>query len=346
MGENPGKLRGRPSGLSLLKLLLGALLLWFLHERGLLDPVRIWSGIRNSPGWILVCFLSHGLLFVLLGFRWRLLASAGRLDFPSGLAVRLSFVSHFFSTCLPGNGAGDLVKGVLLSRRGHPFPSVLGTMAVDRSAGMAGLFLSWTLCLTLVIFLHPETMALLLPFLAPAATGAILLVASLAATAPIGRFAASLSARWSGHGRLGKFASHAADTFQRMEACTRRPFPILVSLALSLIIQGLFLSAAWSASRSLGIGISPLEAGALLPLASLANAIPLAPGGVGIGESVAAMALARLGHPANAGSELMVVIRLVTVIWAIVGGILYALPGRIPRKMDLPSPLSLTGDPP
>jgi uncharacterized membrane protein YbhN (UPF0104 family) len=112
--------------------------------------------------------------------------------------------------------------------------------------------------------------------------------------------------------------------FDRMNHCASRRSTLLAALGLSLVIQGCFLAAALCAASSLGSSLGFLEAGAVLPLASLANALPLSPGGIGVGESAASLAMAQLGHPPSAGSELMLVLRLVTVLWAIFGGILYA----------------------
>ncbi len=307
-----------------LKILLGAFLLWFLHHQGLLDPRRILQALQDSPGWIVLATLIHGGLFSLLGFRWRLVTRAGGIPLDHSDSQRLSFISHFFSTCLPGNGAGDLVKAALFARRGIPFAEVVGTMAVDRVAGMSGLFLTWTASMGVVAYLRPPTRPVLLAALPIAGLATVLLVASLFATAPLGRAFHRLAGKLPRSGRLGVAADHAAAMFDRMNHCASRPSTLFAALGISLVIQGCFLAAALCAARSLGITLGFLEAGAVLPLASLANALPLSPGGIGVGESAASLAMAQLGHPPSAGSELMLVLRLVVVLWAIFGGILYA----------------------
>lgn len=307
-----------------LKILVGAFLLWFLHHQGLLDPRRILQALRDSPGWIVLAAAIHGALFSLLGLRWRLVARSGGIPLDHADSQRLSFISHFFSTCLPGNGAGDLVKAALFARRGIPFAEVLGTMAVDRVAGMSGLFLTWTTSMAVVAWLQPTVRPVLLAVLPLAGIASALLVASLFATAPLGRLFHRLARKLPRTGRIGRAADHAAAMFDRMNHCASRPSTLLGALAISLVIQGFFLAAALCAARTLGISLGLLEAGAVLPLASLANALPLSPGGVGVGESAASLAMSQLGHPASAGSELMLVLRLVIVLWAVVGGVLYA----------------------
>lgn len=305
------------------RILLGALLLWFLHEKGLLDAHHIGDAIAHHPFWVASAVVLHGILFLLLGVRWSYVAAAGHLHIPLRTAEKLTFISHFFSTCLPGNGAGDVVKGFLLSRTGIPFSEILGTMAIDRVAGMTGLFLTWNGCMVAVAALHPETRPLLLavvPFTLPVA---ILLLASLYATASLGRIAVRIADRLPRKGIVGRLASEATTTLERMTHCTSRRSTVTISVTISVGLQLILLAVALCAARSLSLSLSLLEAGAILPLASLANALPLSPGGLGVGETAASLALARLGHPANTGAELMLVVRLAFTVWAILGGIIY-----------------------
>jgi len=325
----------RPRLFALLKIALGVGLLWLLHHRGLLDPSRILAALVREPLWMGATVVLHGAVFALLGVRWRLLARAGGIGIRHAVAQRLTFVSHFFSTCLPGNGAGDLVKGALLSRTGIAFSEVLGTMAVDRVAGMAGLFCSWNACMLAIGVLHPELRSLLFPILPFTAGVAILLVGSLFATSPLAAFATTWTRRLPSRGLVGRIAAQATAMLERMDRCAERPGPVALGLGLSLVVQVCFLATALCAARSLGLPLGILEVGAVLPLAALANAIPVSPGGLGVGESVASVALARLGHPSSSGAELMIVVRMAVMVWALFGGILYAL-SAVPGKVSKP----------
>lgn len=318
--------------LAVLKIALGFGLLALLHHQGILDPLRILSAVRQEPLWVGLVVLLHGLLFVLLGVRWWLVANRGGIALGMETSQRLTFVSHFFSTCLPGNGAGDLVKGVILSRTGLRFSDVLGTMAFDRVSGMAGLFLNWSLCLGALSWWEPAVRPLLLPVLPFSLLAAAMLVGSLVATAPLARLASTGAARISGRAFLTRLANAAVAMLERMERCARDRRTVAGSLAISMGIQAVFVTLALSAARSLSLELDFLDVGAVLPLAALANALPLSPGGLGVGETVASVALARLGHSPQAGAELMIVVRVAVVVWAIVGGLVYALSSFGSRK--------------
>lgn len=334
MPEASGSPHLRRRLLAVLKIALGLGLLVLLHRQGILDPGRIFSALRDEPLWMGLVVVLHGLLFSLLGVRWWLVANRGGIALGMETSQRLTFVSHFFSTCLPGNGAGDLVKGVLLSRRGLRFPDVLGTMAFDRVSGMAGLFLNWSLCLGALAWWEPAVRPLLLPVLPFSLLAAAMLVGSLVATAPLARLASASAARLPAQALLSRLAAAAVAMLERMERCARDPRTVAWSLGISMVIQAVFLTLALCAARSLSLELGFLDVGAVLPLAALANALPLSPGGLGVGESVASVALARLGHSPQAGAELMIVVRLAVIVWAIVGGCVYALSSFGSRKVS------------
>lgn len=317
---------------AVLKISLGLGLLWLLYRQGLLDPQRILSAMRDEPLWVGSTVLLHGLLFSLLGVRWWLVAARGGIPLRMETSQRLTFISHFFSTCLPGNGAGDLVKGVILSRTGLRFSDVLGTMAFDRVSGMAGLFLNWSLCMMALAWLEPAVRPLLLPILPFSVVAAAVLVGTLVATSPLARLAKRLSDGLSPASLLARLAESSLAMLARMERCARDRRTVAASLGISMVIQAVFVVLALCAARSLSLQLGFLDAGAVLPLAALANALPLSPGGLGVGESVASVAMARLGHPREAGAELMIVVRVAVMVWAIVGGLVYAFSSFAPRK--------------
>jgi uncharacterized protein (TIRG00374 family) len=332
MPEATGNASWRGRLFAALKIALGMGLLWLLHRQGLLDPARILSALRNQPLWVGLAVTLHGALFSMLGVRWWLVATRGGIPLRMATSQRLTFVSHFFSTCLPENGAGDLVKGVILSRMGPRFPDVLGTMAFDRVSGMAGLFLNWSLCMAALAWQEPQVRPLLLPILPFSIAAATLLVGSLAATSRLTSLARNVSGRLSGRPLPKRIASASVTMLERMERCAGDPSTVVASLGISMAIQALFVVLALCAARSLSLQIGFLDAGAVLPMAALANSLPLSPGGLGVGESVASVAMSRLGHPPEAGAELMIVVRIAVVVWALFGGLVYAFTSFAPRR--------------
>jgi len=303
------------------KIGVGIGLLAFLWHKGLIDPVQLGNALQTHPFWMLAAIGLHGILFFSLAMRWKIVLSANHIPIANELVGRLTLVSHFFSTCLPGNGAGDLVKGWLFSKRGTDFGVVLGTMALDRILGMAGLFLTWSIYLVVAIFTTPQSRALLLPFVGFALAVGFGLLLMVAFSRRIDRFLHAL--KDPEPGILHKLLHFSRKTVGPVAKGSGSASTVVSALAISFVIQSSYIATAWVAGIVLSIPVGIVAAGAVLPLVSLVNAIPLSPGGVGLGESVGAAAMREFGLAQNAGAQIVLVVRIASVFWALVGMLCY-----------------------
>jgi len=303
------------------KIGVGIGLLAFLWHKGLIDPVQLGNALKDQPFWMLAAIGLHGILFFSLAMRWKLVLSTSEIPITKELVTRLTLVSHFFSTCLPGNGAGDLVKGWIFSKRGTEFGVVLGNMALDRILGMSGLFLTWSFYLVIAILINPESRGLLWPFVAIALTLVVQQLLTVAFSRKIDRYLHSLKDPEPGiRHKILHFLRKIVGPIAKGSTSKKT---IVAALAISFVVQSCYIATAWVAGKVLSIPVGVVAAGAVLPLVSLVNAIPLSPGGVGLGESVGAAAMREFGMAANAGAQIVLVVRIASVFWALVGMLCY-----------------------
>ncbi len=326
-----------------MRVLLGLCLLGILWHAGLVTPAHILHAAAAHPGWVALAALSHTVVFFLLGIRWARIAREAHFPVPRPLGVKLAFVSHLFSSVLPGNGAGDLVKAWVASRqnlqtaaadvkirnadgsctemvgrRREPVrmgvPQALATMVPDRLTGMTGLWAAWSICLVAVLVTLPEAQPLW-PALIVALLGTVALLVILF-------FLPSFSRKLSGWTEQTRFAAllqPVRSGLSSLEECGASRGVLLQSVMISIVLQFFFFTAAWACARALELDVPVLLLGATMPLVSLANSIPLSPGGVGIGESVAALSLKAVGRQVGAGADVMFLLRLVLWGLAVVG---------------------------
>ena len=115
-----------------------AVLVW-LNRQSLKQIASQWHDFDPSQIVIAtILFLAGaGLCF----FRWYLLVRSQELPFRQVDAVRLGFISLFFSAFLPGSIGGDLVKAGLLAREQARRTIAVATIIVDRVVGLYGLLL-------------------------------------------------------------------------------------------------------------------------------------------------------------------------------------------------------------
>jgi len=298
------------------RVLLGIALLLLLWRRGLVDPVRLTAAVTAHPRLCLAAFVLQGLVLATMGIRWRILSRPSDLILGRWEAIRLTLVALAFSTCLPGNAAGDLAKGWILTRRGVPFAKTLGTMAVDRWTGITGLFLSWTLWTFVLVLEDPRIRVFGTVLLAIAGTGAALGLSICLFGHSLVRFLPQPSAGTGWWGRSTRMIRATLETAARSGAHAPA---ILTGVFLSCCTHQMMIAIGWCGARIVDVHARVYEIGALLPATMIANSLPLSPGGVGVGETVGALGFSRMGYPAWTGSETLLLVRLASVAWALPG---------------------------
>jgi hypothetical protein len=256
----------------------GALLAWLAFSgvidwhalTALLDARTVVATLAlASLGHVLTCWRLTVLL-VPLGFRLTVPAS-----------VRLGLIGVFFNTCLPGGASGDAVRIYygMSENRGRRL-DIATAMLLDRMVGLAALLMWPVLAATAFPGLVRES-ALLQGLLILLGGGslAVLLVLMLlvSGSGMLGAFAARLSARWAAARNLER----AVEVVQVFGRARRR---LLAAFLISLMAHTL----AFSATLVIAHAVTPRfawEMALLLPAGFLANALPLTPGGLGVGEA-------------------------------------------------------------
>ncbi|MEW6073035.1 MAG: lysylphosphatidylglycerol synthase transmembrane domain-containing protein [Planctomycetota bacterium] len=270
--------------------------------------------------------ISLGLLLGITRW-WRLLALSGcRTSW--GHALRLTFLGCFYNLVVPGLTGGDLVKGVIAAKEnpGRRADAIV-SIVVDRLLGMAAL----ALLAMVAILAAGDTFAALRPpllgILAGGAGGALLYanrtlrrrlrISALVDRLPLGDKLRALD--------------RAAVLY------LRHPFEVAFAVLLSLGNHLCIVFGVLAFGLAFGIDAGPAAAGAreylvVVPVANAISAVPLTPGGWGLGEAVYQGLFERIGASGTLGVAVSVTFRLSQVALGLVGGILQLGPGgRAPR---------------
>ncbi|NOZ73058.1 MAG: hypothetical protein GXP38_14295, partial [Chloroflexi bacterium] len=105
-----------------------------------------------------------------------------------------------------------------------------------------------------------------------------------------------------------------------------RPRVLLAALLLSVLSSTLYLSAFLMASRALNLSVGWEMVFLVIPLVTIANSLPLAPGGVGVAETTAFLLFSQLGIAE--GAAIMLLVRLWVVLLRLPGAVFYVMRGR------------------
>jgi hypothetical protein len=224
----------------------------------------------------------------------------------------------FFGLFLPGGAGGDIAKvyySVAGQKRGTR-TELATAVLLDRAIGMWAMF----------------AMPLLaLPFFASAAAsapGIALLVRFSAVVFAAGGAALAalllLPEKWVAiPGRIaGDFVARGIATVRFFRA---HPGALAWSFALSLGAHTTAVATTWLIAGAVHPASQRPELALVVPLGFVANALPLTPGGIGVGET----AFHRLFHfvGLDGGAEVAIGWRLAITLVALIGGLLYVTRG-------------------
>lgn len=298
-----------------LRVVLGlGLLTWVLTRSGLqaLAPVL-------SNAWVLLVLVGLTALGATVeAERLRVLFRASGLNLTWGGAYRVVPVSNFFNFCVPGGTGGDVVKLYYLAldnrRRGVEVATIL---LVDRVVALAAVLL---LVLVMaganleVVSANAVLRSLALTFAAGLAS--IIVVVSLAwstwlrSTAMYGWVMNRMPLR--------RYVERMADAVHEFRDRKR----VLATAALISLAGHLAVAATFVVVATVVIPAAPWRIVAFLSMMGMvANAIPLTPGGMGVGEAAFEHLFGIMGY---AGGALLLVLWRVSMIpLATVGATLY-----------------------
>ena len=248
---------------------------------------------------------------------WRLLALAGCPTRWSN-AFRLTFLGLFFNNVLPGATGGDVPKGLMIAKENPGRGAdALMTVLVDRIFGMVAL----ALLALLVILLVPSPFDALRPGLL---LGLGLVVVGTLLYAQKGlRRALGLSALVD---RL-PLAERLRQLDRAALLYLKRPGGMAVAFGFSFVNHLLVTFGVVFLGRAIGVeGVELLRWFVLVPVGNLISAVPLAPGGWGVGELAYGALFGMIGASQALGVAVSVTFRLSQLVQSLMGGIFLLLP--------------------
>ena len=287
---------------NVLKMSIVGLLLWWMVASGKLswEPLAVFLR-RPDAIFASVMIWVVGPLF--LGtLRWWLLIQGAGLQCRYFYAMKLQTIGYFFNTAMPGAVGGDIVKAIYIvkSQGGAEAKTpAMVTVVLDRIVGLIGLFL---MSVVTASFSYQQLSQN--PVIVQLMTGlGIVVVLSIVFLTMVfipyknrpDPIAKILAYRMPGFTILSRI-------YAALRTYRERPWIILGTIALSVVLQVVFLWYLGFIGRILygDEAFDPSLLAPIFPFGILATAIPLAPGGMGVGHAVFERLFALVGLPGGA----------------------------------------------
>jgi uncharacterized membrane protein YbhN (UPF0104 family) len=242
--------------------------------------------------------------------------------------VRFTLYGIFFNLVVPGATGGDVVKAYYAARRTGVATKAVVSVFVDRAVGLFAL----VLLAGAVLFLGPTREGTAVPrAIVGAVLAGVVLFAGLVLSRRVRR-AVGLSALL----RRLPFPRVWAEVDAAIRLYRSRPASLGLGLAVSLVNHAGSAVCAWLLARALGLDEVSLGAAlAIVPVVSLLTAIPLLPGGWGVGEMAFAFFFSPLGVAPSEAVGWSVVYRLSVLATGLPGGVLWLLARGHPKRAEM-----------
>ncbi len=310
----------------LLKLILAAAVIWALIHYAVVDLAALRVAITR-PSVLAVVISLLTTMYIMSAFRWYVLLKCQFVSITVGSVIGVTFLTLFAGTFLPGGlVSGDAVRIAYVSK----------SFASERTAAVLSIFIDRLLGIYAMLLVVCAVALLDLPGIMRNAP--LQLLATIAATfcvcIPAVVYVLFVILNEGTHGlqRVAKMlpSGFISEVFQKvvegLKLYRHAPGAVSVALGISVLMFILGIVCVMILGYSMELGtLGPLDFGFAAPWASLANLLPVTPGGLGVGEA----AFDRICHwrevsqTAAAYGTIFLAYRITTAIATLPGLIFY-----------------------
>lgn len=291
---------------------LGGLLVYWLMHTQVLDLTPLGS---MSAAFIVQGIALGVSVTALSSWRIQYLLRDQKIEVGYRRCFLVNCIGLFYSLFLPGGISGDAARAYyFFGDARQKRIAVVGALLLDRFLGLVTLIALGIACGLLLASVIPR----IVPYLV---WSSILLVAMLAAFVVALRYEIEHRQTPGAH-RLLRLWEGARGAFARLhlEEYSRRT--LAISVVLSVLMNVLMIGLIYLCSLLNDAHLGLVEVSAAAPLGLLTNAVPLSPGGLGVGEKSFDVLYRALGGAHGAGSFLTT--RVFLYCPAVLGGVMAA----------------------
>jgi uncharacterized membrane protein YbhN (UPF0104 family) len=261
-------------------------------------------GVHHGWLWLAVgfCFLQ----IAVAGLRWQSILRAVRLLAPTGLVLRIFYVTAFLNSFLPAGLAGDMIRVWLLRHNPKGLGTLVNSVLIDRIVAVLTLVVAAAVAQSAIWMKWGETSMTVI-----VGGAALILTAGVYMTIWIGP-----------HLRLPRFA-WLATALHGFCVDLRRVFLDLSvasqTATIAFAANLLLIAAVYSLGRSLHLGLGVADWLVAMPIVLLATALPISIGGWGTREIAMVFMLGLFGVPGEQAALISIEFGLCQTIASLVG---------------------------
>jgi uncharacterized membrane protein YbhN (UPF0104 family) len=271
--------------INLIKILIAFLLIYWLINSGKLD-FKLLQQLHDHKISVLIAMILSILNFIIISYRWEtILSSRSQIRLPLLGLLKITWIGQFFSSVLPGSVSGDLVKILYVQKFDKKFSKtfIFATILIDRVMGLSGLIL---LVGTSSLIFQKKILSGS-PAMVPLLNFNYLLMISVIASFIIFFFYHNFIRKI----LIGLTSFGAVKQLQKIillwDDLVFIKKQMLKAVALSILVQFIGVIIFWSLIHPfVGDNMNFIQALAFIPIGLMTLALPIAPGGLGVGHAI------------------------------------------------------------
>mgnify|MGYP001269942128 CR=1 FL=1 len=236
-----------------------------------------WSNL--APSWFLLGALCYFLTVVIAGIRWWWLLRVIGTDVSLFETLRFTWIGVFFNAVMLGSTGGDVIKALYIMKRcpGHRVP-VLVSVGVDRILGLGSLALLGAFAVLFALDDFPQiALGIWTVIIGVGLLGLIAFSKRLRSLVRLKYLLDRVPARF--RGKL-QMVDQAIFFYRDQRAM------LIGSLILGIANHVLSVCCVILIGTAIDVGMPTFEYFVLVPVINIASAVPIAPNGWGIGETM------------------------------------------------------------
>ncbi len=249
-------------------------------------------------------------------YRWHMLMRAVEIDVPLGRTIRLSLIGLFFNNLVPGSTGGDVVRAFYVARSATKRTRGVVSVLMDRIIGLTAL--AFMAGLVSLFRITDSRLVHVIAFILAIDLGIVVLTAVFYSKR-IRRFL--LLDRLFG---ALPFQGVIQEIDRALFLYRYEKRVVLGAFLLSFLGQSLFVANNILIGKAVGIDLPLTTYLVLVPIAGIVSAIPLLPGGWGLGEIAYTKLFGLVSVGPNQAVSLSVLYRLGGTIWGLLGALALA----------------------
>jgi uncharacterized protein (TIRG00374 family) len=285
-------------------------------EQGLLPMIR-----HADRANLVIAVGIFWVVYFITAWRWHALLRALSIHITFGRAFVLNMVGAFYNTFMPGSTGGDLLKAWYIAKQTKLRTRAVMSVIIDRILGLLSLIIMGGVMATFQYFRLPGDDPAKM-WCGRVALGALLICIFTAVGLFV--FYNPMLRRFSGLDfiiRRLPMQTQVKKAVETMEIYRQRPGLIIWAVVVTFPVHATVVVSATFAGMAFGLPLHPLYYWVVVPVVVLSGAIPISPQGAGVMEFFAILLTRRQGATVSQAFALTMSIRLVQMLWNLLGGI-------------------------